>query len=466
SPPLAEPKPRAAVHSLGCRLNHAEADSLRQHLESAGYQVVPWGEAAEVCVLNSCTVTGNSDAKSRQALRSIRRKYPQAKLAVVGCYAQMGSAELAGGGLADLIVGTQEKMEVVRHLKQLKDGPQAPVVINRPIRRGAFRQGGASLEVAADEPQPVGAAGGLTGPEGPVRWTRGHLKVQDGCDFMCSFCVISFARGRARPREWEDMLREARQMAQGGIRELVLTGVNVGTFQEGGRGLEELVDGLARVDGITRLRIGSIEPTTVGDGLLERMADPGHCLQPFLHLPLQSGADGILSAMKRRYTAGEYLDFARKALARVEGLCLGTDVLAGFPGETDALHQETRWFLEELPFAYFHVFPYSPRKGTPAAGMADPVSHQIKQQRVKELTALSNAKRLAFQAGFVGKTVEVLFEKSKTEGTAQGYTPHYIRVEVAADNPDRLWNRVERVRLNAPGLPVMGGELIHFGTTG
>jgi threonylcarbamoyladenosine tRNA methylthiotransferase MtaB len=442
--------PRAALHSLGCRLNHAETALLHRRLEEAGYRIVPWGEEAELCVLNSCTVTMQSGAKSRQALGAIRRRFPGARLAIVGCYAQMDAELLAARGLADLIIGNAEKLRLVAYLPAL-EGREAPLVVRPPIPRASFR-----LE-----------ADGATGAS-----TRAHLKVQDGCDFMCSFCIIPFARGRARPRAWDDLLREAEGLAAAGAKELVLTGVNLGTYlntyQGRGRTLVDVTDALSGLPGIARVRVSSIEPTTVEEGLLERMADPAHRLAPFLHLPLQSGSARVLAAMRRRYDPAMYRVFAEHALDRVPDLCLGTDVMAGFPGEDAAAFAETVALLEALPCAYFHVFPYSPRQGTPATRMPAPVPAAEKQRRVSALRWLSDRKRLEFQRRFVGRTLDVLFERPKSAVLAQGYTANYLRVEVPTADPAAWRNRIAPVRLMAAGDPArpeamsgkMGGEAI------
>ena len=435
-------KPRAAIHALGCRLNQAEAATLQSSLEQAGYQMVPWGEEAEVCVLNSCTVTGQSDAKSRQALGAIRRQYPQAKLAVVGCYAQMAGDTLAQKDLADLIIGSQEKMNLVQHLQAPQADNAAPQVIRPPIRREAFSQQAWAAQDAA---------------------TRPHLKVQDGCDFMCSFCVIPFARGRSRPRLLADTLAEAGHLATQGAKELVLTGVNVGTWAENGQNLLAMVDALNDLPGLARIRIGSIEPTTVPPGLLERMAAADHKLVPFLHLPLQSGSNTVLSAMRRRYTAQQYRAEVMSAVSQVPDVCVGADVLTGFPGEDDALHQETLDFLAELPLAYFHVFPYSPRQGTPAARMGDQVPAPVKRQRVQQLMALSDSKRLAYQAGFVGRVLPVLFERAAPGSPAQGYTANYLRVGLSPEAPAPEPNSLHPVRMTATGLPLMQGQALPGG---
>ncbi|MCZ6472177.1 MAG: tRNA (N(6)-L-threonylcarbamoyladenosine(37)-C(2))-methylthiotransferase MtaB [SAR324 cluster bacterium] len=431
---------RAALHTLGCRLNQSESAALRRSLENAGYEIVPWGAEAELCVLNSCTVTARSDAKSRQALRSIRRRYPQARLALLGCYAQTQGEQVAGLGLADLILGNAQKMNLTGYLERGQaEAGGAPLVVTPRISRQPF-----VLDTFA-------AVDGKT---------RASLKIQDGCDFMCSFCIIPTARGRARVRRLANLMEEAHSLAEAGVREVVLTGVNLGTYQEDGVNLVDVVDGLNSIPGLARIRISSIEPTTVDEGLLERMADTAHRLVPYLHLPLQSGNDGILRAMRRRYGAVEYRRFAGDALRRVPHLCLGTDVMVGFPGEDGAAFQDTHDLLADLPLAYCHVFPYSERKGTPAARMLERVDAGIRQRRVALLLALSQEKQLAFQRRAQGGVRRVLFEQGKKAGMARGLTENFIRVEVPCTAPGALRNRILPVQLLRPGTEVMGGELV------
>ena len=450
-------QPRAARHTLGCRLDQAETEAIRSNLEAAGYRIVPWGEEAEVFVLNSCTVTAHSDAKSRQALGAMRRRYPEAKLALVGCYAQTDGARLAEWGVADLIVGNGAKLRVADFLSGLERGarPQVvrPRVVRPPLGRRPFRMEAFAL---------------------PADTTRAALKVQDGCDFMCTFCIIPTSRGRARPRELADLLAEAEALAAAGTKELVLTGVNIGTATFAtatfaGETLTEVVDRLDRIPGLARIRISSIEPTTVPEGLLERMADSAHRLVPFLHLPLQSGSDRVLRAMRRRYAAADYRRFAEEALAAVPDLCLGADVMVGFPGEEEADFEATREPVAALPFAYLHVFPFSERRGTTAARMAGKVPPAVRQRRAALLREVSEAGRRAFYGRFRGEVRDVLFETPRSPAVARGLTDHYIRVEVPAPGPfstaraAALRNRILPVKLLGVTGPVMQGELAEPG---
>ena len=258
--------------------------------------------------------------------------------------------------------------------------------------------------------------------------TRTSLKIQDGCDFMCSFCIIPFARGRSRYREFSNLQEEAKMLVQEGIREIVITGVNVGTYKTSKRTIVDVVDFLNTLSGLSRIRISSIEPTTVPEILFQYMSDEQHKLAPFFHLPLQSGNDNILQKMKRHYSSSEYTDEIWRAFESVPDLCIGTDVMVGFPEESEAEFKNTLNLLKILPLAYFHVFPFSARNGTPAFMMKEQVSPTVKQQRGEKLRLLSTKKRRVFHQKFLGKSREVLWESMKPDGTISGYTDNYIRV--------------------------------------
>ena len=425
---------RASVHTLGCRLNQAETALLEEQLTAAGYTLVPFGEAADLAIVNTCTVTGEADAKSRKLIRQFIRRNPGAYAAVVGCYAQTGYAALAEIPGVDLIVGNEEKLNVLHYVAEGKNSP--PLVVRDKLQRDDFEvpfcEGGAAIE------------------------RRTNLKVQDGCDFMCSFCLIPFARGRARSRALEDLVAEARSLAARGARELVLTGVNIGTYAHRGRGVLDVVDALNGVEGLARVRISSIEPTTIPEALFERMADPAHNLVPYLHLPMQSGSDAVLRAMKRRYTRAEFLDFARMAADRVPDIGLGTDILVGFPGETDRDLEDTLDVLERGPFFYAHVFKYSERRGTAATRLPDPVDPKTAASRSARLRRCGARKTRAFHECLVGRTVEVLFEQAE-DGWWTGYTGNYARVAVRSR--ESLRNVLGTVRIDGVVGDVATGEL-------
>lgn len=419
------------VQTIGCRLNEAESQVLRDRLVEAGYELVGPGEAAEVGILNSCTVTAEADVKCRKALRQFIKRNPEAVTAVIGCYGQTGAERLAAIRGVDFVLGNHDKFAVLDLLEGGKR--EEPLILRERIRRAPFRQ-------PFVESLPYDK--------------RGNLKVQDGCDFYCSFCIIPVARGPARPRERADLLAEARASVKRGIRELVLTGVNIGTWGESGGNLEDLVDDLAAVDGLWRIRISSIEPTTVGMGLVERMGDDRHPLMPLLHLPLQSGSDRVLEAMRRKYSVSEYKSFVEEAVEAVPDLCVGTDLLSGFPGETEAEFEASAQLLRELPFGYAHVFPYSAREGSLVERRGTPpVPAGERKRRAAVLRGLSERRQGEFRERFRGTVRPVLLEDPDADGFP-GYTDNYLRVRVAHPGKD-VRNQLALVRIGVGGADEM-----------
>lgn len=402
---------RAAIHTVGCRLNQSESAVLTARLKAMGYELVEYGQSTDLLIVNTCSVTENAEADCRYAVRKTLRHSPHAFIAVTGCYAQTGLQALQSIPGISLILGNQYKMDLPDYLEAL--GPQTishqlpQIVHTRSMDRDDF-----CLEGVGD-----------------YQTTRANLKIQDGCNFMCAFCLIPFARGRERSRQWENAFQEAEALVARGHQELVLTGVNIGQFQNRGMTLLEFIQRLETIDGLKRIRISSIEPTTIPDELLAYMASsPKLCR--YLHIPLQSGDDSILKAMNRRYTAGEYQAWVEHALDAVPQLCLGTDVMVGFPGEGDREFAHTRRMLERLPFAYCHVFTYSERPGTAASRLPHRVSSAERKQRNRELTRLSHEKRQQFYRRFVGETVSVLFETQTSPGVWTGLTDNFIKVGV------------------------------------
>lgn len=403
-------KKRASLHTLGCRLNQSETNLLAEQLVAQGYELVPFGDPADLAIINTCTVTQEADAKSRKLLRQFIRKNPDAYTAVIGCYAQMGAGTLAKIGGVDLIIGNSEKMNVLDYVQAGKNAE--PLIIRDKMFRDDF-----TIDFMHE-------TGGLT--------RRANLKVQDGCDFMCSFCIIPFARGRARSRALDNLVDEARALTAQGSKELVLTGVNLGTYAYQDKNIVHVMDALAEIEDLARIRLSSIEPTTIPIELLDRMADPAHPLVPHLHIPLQSGSNRVLTAMRRRYTREEFFDFITEANRRVPGLCIGTDTLVGFPGETEAEFQETYALLEESPLAYAHVFKYSERSGTATARMPEKLGPDVANNRSARLRRLGAQKTRSFQQQYVGCTLDVLFEQVES-GYGSGYTENYIRVIAPSD---------------------------------
>lgn len=431
--------PHASLHTIGCRLNQAETALLGDQLRSRGYELVEFGRPADLVVLNTCSVTDNAEADCRNLIRKIRRTAPDAFVAVTGCYAQTGADVLQQMEGIDLIVGTQYKMDLPRYLTSLERRPAPEVLHTRTVSRDDFTIEGV----------------------GEYESTRANLKVQDGCNFMCAFCIIPFARGHERSRRPDDIRREAEGLVARGHREVVVTGVNVGRYSCEGRSLDDVIGMLESVPGLDRIRISSIEPTTISDELLERMSGPSKLCR-YLHVPLQSGDDGILAAMNRRYRAKEYAAFIEKAVRMVPDLGLGADLMVGFPGETDAAFANTHALAADLPFSYFHVFSYSPRRGTAALKLPDPIAAGTITARSEELCALSRAKRLAFYHRHVGRTVSVLFETRNHAGLFTGLTDNYIRVGVPAEadlsnqlSPVRLTGAMDGLALGAAAAPLL-----------
>lgn len=403
---------RASLYTVGCRLSQAETALLADRLRTDGYQLVEFGQPTDLFVLNTCSVTDDAEGTCRYVIRKILRQSPDAYVAVTGCYAQTGSDALRRIEGIDLIVGTQFKMQLPDFLPSpalLQKRPAPDLLHTKRVERDDFV---------------IAGVGGYDS-------TRANLKVQDGCNFMCSFCLIPFARGHERSREFDDVLREARDLTARGHRELVLTGVNIGQYQHRGRSLVDLIRALEALEGVDRIRISSIEPTTITASLLEHMAGSAK-LCHYLHIPLQSGDDGILRAMNRQYQVRGYVALVERAFQLMPDLGLGTDLLVGFPGEDDCHYANTRSLAADLPFAYFHVFRYSERPGTAAARLHDTVRTEAVQARSKELADLSRMKRMALAQTYVGRRVEVLFENREEQGYWTGLTKNYLRVGVPA----------------------------------
>lgn len=412
---------KVAFHTLGCRLNQSETAVLSSAFERAGYDLSENGKDADVCVVNTCTVTGASDAKCRSSIRRLIRENPEARVAVIGCYAESGFQAISEIDGVDLIVGNQEKLNLLHYLPESK--VDAARVVKDRMPREAFT---------------IDAIGQSTSR------ARTSLKVQDGCDFMCSFCIIPFVRGRARGRVFENLMEEARQLVDQGFKELVLTGVNVGTYDVDSLGIVDIVDALNELE-LPRVRISSIEPTTVDEGLLERMNDSSHSLVPYLHLPLQSGSDAVLSAMRRRYTRKDYTDYLEFAHDRVQGLSIGTDVLLGSPEESEEDFEETCSLLTDHPIDYAHAFTYSEREGTPDAKKKQ-IPMEERKRRTNVVRRISSRKRAELAARHLGQEVEVLVEQHEA-GMWEGHLGNYLEIKFPGDSAEKLTNQIVRVKV-------------------
>ena len=416
---------RASLHTLGCRLNQAETTVLAARLQHDGYRVVEFGEPTDLLVVNTCSVTEDAERTCRYVIRKTLKHSPDAFVAVTGCYAQTGVQELRTIPGIDLIVGNQFKWDLPSFLPAphaLKKQPDPEILHTRTIDREDF-----------------------TLPEyGTPDSTRAMLKIQDGCNVMCSFCLIPFARGHERSRLRDDVIREAEILVAGGYRELVLTGVNIGRYRQGELDLVGLIAQLETIEGLDRIRISSIEPTTITDALIDRMASSSK-LCPYLHIPLQSGDDTILSSMNRPYSVNEFIHLIHRAVSEIPHLGLGTDIMVGFPGETEEAFGHTLDIARTLPFSYFHVFTYSQRPGTAATKLPDQVPITVARGRAKILAALSRLKKLAFAERYIGSTVSVLFESGYVDGLRSGVTANFLKVSVPSSLD--LTNHLKEVRI-------------------
>jgi len=400
---------RVAFYTFGCRLNQAETSIIEQGFTKDGHEIVDYRDAPDVVVVNTCTVTENGDADTRRLTNKIARQNPSAKIALVGCQAQVQKEQLLELPNVQWVVGNARKMEMHQIVAET-DAPEKQL-ITPTIRKQSFTIPFVGFD---------------------SRHTRANLKIQDGCDFFCSFCEIPYARGRARSREFEDILVEAEALAAAGHHELVLTGINIGTYEYQGKTIVDVIDALETIDDIWRIRISSIEPTTIPDALVERMNNSKLCR--YLHVPLQAGTDEILTSMRRVYTVADFTAFINTVYEQVPDVCLGTDVIVGFPGETDELFEETYNLLLESPLAYFHVFSYSERDHARSSKMdtALKVDKRTIAERSRRLRELSARKRRIYNSRFVGKSEKVLFE-SRKRGFWNGVTDTYIRIEVQSE---------------------------------
>jgi len=405
---------KASLHTLGCRLNQAETAIMAKNLIDAGFEIVEWGEHADLTVINTCTVTEQADAKCRQAVRQAIRKNPDAFIAVVGCYSQIAPDVMSGIEGVDLVVGNEYKLNIADYLNGLKKNSRPVIVRSDTISREDF-----TIES-------VGIY---------ENHTRANLKLQDGCDFICSYCIIPRARGRSRSRKYDDIMSEARKLVEMGNKEIVLTGVNIGTYNSENHSFLDVIKGLEQIDGLCRIRISSIELTTVDKELVSHMAE-SEKLCNHLHIPLQSGDDSVLEAMCRKHRGKDFAEFVEWCVETVPDIGIGTDVMVGFPGESEKAFNNTKFLLADLPIEYFHVFVYSDRHGTPASRMADKIDYHVKKDRSHIMIEMGNRKRFAFCEKHIGKPLEGLFE-TKENDFWTGFTTNYMRVMTNSDTPLR-----------------------------
>lgn len=400
-----------SFHTLGCKLNYSESSALARQFAANGYTVVSQNKPADIYVINTCTVTEHSDKKSRNIIRKLHRKSPGAIIAVIGCYAQLKGDEIAKIEGVDVILGAQKKGLLLQEVQKIESERNF---------------GNAKMILDVEDIEKVSS---VYSAFSSGERTRSFLKVQDGCDYKCSYCTIPKARGKSRNLSIAELVEQAHQIASLDIKEIVLTGVNIGDFgRTTGESFLELLKQLNEVEGIERYRISSIEPNLLTREIVEWIAS-GTKFLPHFHIPLQSGCDEILRRMRRRYNTAMFAEKIELVREYMGNPFFGIDVITGFPGETEELFMETYNFLERVRPAFIHIFPYSRRKDTPAAEMPDQVDEQIKQERVHRLEALCDKLHKEYYESFKGATEEVLFESTQKNGKMFGYTRNYILVE-------------------------------------
>ena len=434
---------RVAITTLGCKINQFESAALHEQLAASGYELVPFDNEAEVYVINSCTVTARSDAESRRLVRRARRRNPAARIVVTGCYAQVAPDTLAALPEVDLVIGNSEKKGIPELLAALPGERVRVADISREAVAAPLR-----LESHAEH-------------------TRAFLQIQNGCDACCSYCIVPAARGRSRSVPFAEAFGGVQSFARRGFREVVLTGIHLGAYGldlSPRRTLLELLTAIEAEGGIPRLRLGSLEPGEITDDLVAFLAR-SRTVCPHLHIPLQSGSDRVLSLMRRHYTTDYFRERVERLCEALPELFIGMDVIAGFPGETDDDFGRTAAFIEALPVAALHVFPFSPRPGTPAAELPDRVSGPVAKERVRTLLRLSEEKRAAFHRRFVGRELETLLLHHREEGRMEGLTRNYIPVSVAGAGDHAAGNlvtvRVEHAGADRCHGSIMDRETLH-----
>ena len=419
---MSTPTKRVAFHTLGCKLNFSETATISRDFICHGFEKVDYRDKADIYILNTCSVTENADKEARKLIRQAKRRNPDSSVAVIGCYAQLKPNDIAAITGVDMVLGAQEKFNLLNHLDTIDLNGGTKVIQSEIDHVHKFTPSYSSGER-----------------------TRSFLKVQDGCDYTCSFCTIPLARGKSRSNSIENTMKVAKEVAQTDTRELVLTGVNIGDF---GKGTSEtffdLIQQLDTLDGIDRIRISSIEPNLFTDEIIEFCAT-SQKFMPHFHVPLQSGSDKILSDMRRRYKRDLYQNRVEKIKSVLPDACIGVDVIVGFPGETNNDFLNTYNFLNELEISYLHVFTYSERPDTDAVEMGEVVSKEKRAERSRMLHILSDKKRRFFHDQFVNQRRPVLFENMKN-GKLLGHTDNYIQIQT--DGTPDLINTIHPVKLS------------------
>lgn len=402
---------KAAIHTLGCRVNQYESEAIGEMMVKAGYELVPFSEFADCYIINTCTVTGMSDKKSRQIIRRAKHVNPEAVVVVTGCYAQTAPDEIQKIDGVNIIVGTNDRKKIPQLVENAQNDSVCTV--------------GNIMDVREFEELDV---------ETYFERTRAFLKIQDGCNQFCSYCIIPYARGRVRSRKKENIISEVKRLAENGYREFVLSGIHVASYgiDLGDTNLLDIIKSIHKIDGVERIRIGSVEPSIITDEFVSELAKiPEFC--PHFHISLQSGCDKILKAMNRRYTANEYMKSVEAVRKNLDNPAISTDVMVGFSGETEGDFVKSCEFVEKVGFSKLHVFPYSVRRGTRAENFEGAVSPEEKDRRCAEMIKIGNRMTEKFLESQIGFCTDVLFERPCGGGLYEGFTKNYVKVVKKSD---------------------------------
>ncbi|WP_169081979.1 tRNA (N(6)-L-threonylcarbamoyladenosine(37)-C(2))-methylthiotransferase MtaB [Paenibacillus sp. PL91] len=426
--------PTVAFYTLGCKVNFYDTEAIWQLFKNEGYEQVDFESTADVYLINTCTVTNTGDKKSRQIIRRAVRRNPDAVIAVTGCYAQTSPAEIMAIEGVDLVIGTQDREKIMTFINQIQ-GDRMPVNAVRNIMKTRDFE---ELDV----------------PDFSER-TRAFLKIQEGCNNFCTFCIIPWSRGLSRSRSAESVLEQAKQLVASGYKEIVLTGIHTGGYGDDmeNYNLTSLLWDLDKIEGLERIRISSIEASQIDDAMIDVLNRSSKMCR-HLHIPLQAGEDSVLKRMRRKYTTAEFAAKIKRLHEAMPGVAITTDVIVGFPGETEEMFESGFRFMEELKFAEMHVFPYSKRTGTPAARMEEQVDEEIKNERVHKLIDLSEKMQLAYAKQYVGEVLDVIPERdykgAPGTGLVMGYTDNYI--QVVFDGSEALIGKLCRVKITEAGV--------------
>ncbi|WP_343310719.1 tRNA (N(6)-L-threonylcarbamoyladenosine(37)-C(2))-methylthiotransferase MtaB [Bacillus atrophaeus] len=432
-----------AFHTLGCKVNHYETEAIWQLFKEAGYERKEFEQAADVYVINTCTVTNTGDKKSRQVIRRAIRHNPDGVICVTGCYAQTSPAEIMAIPGVDIVVGTQDREKMLGYIEQYRQERQPINGVGNIMKARVFEE----LDVPAFTDR-----------------TRASLKIQEGCNNFCTFCIIPWARGLLRSRDPEEVIKQAQQLVDAGYKEIVLTGIHTGGYGEDMKdyNFAKLLRELdARVDGLKRIRISSIEASQITDEVIE-VLDRSDKIVRHLHIPIQSGSNTVLKRMRRKYTMEFFADRLNKLKKALPGLAVTSDVIVGFPGETEEEFMETYDFIKENRFSELHVFPYSKRTGTPAARMEDQVDENVKNERVHQLIALSDQLAKEYASDYEGEVLEIIpeeaFKETNESNLFVGYTDNYMKV--VFKGTEDLIGKLVKVKIEKAGYPYNEGKFV------